>query len=103
MEYVVYGPNGDYSRDTFISANREGIFSCAGFLAIYYFGVETGRTIHLIKRYVCMCSFFGDDRSINYLFFVLKENGGKRFQAVLLCFSYRPLVCPGYRGDGGDC
>jgi phosphatidylinositol glycan class W len=42
-EYILYGPDGTYSRDTLISANREGIFSCFGYLSIYFIGVEFGR------------------------------------------------------------
>lgn len=38
--YVFYGPRTD-----FISANREGIVSSCGYLAVSLIGIETGRTI----------------------------------------------------------
>ena len=50
MEYIIYGPNGDFTRNTLFSANREGICSIIGYLALYYFGTEIGRIIHSVKR-----------------------------------------------------
>ena len=38
--YVLYGPRNDL-----FSANREGIVSSCGYLAIFLFGVELGRNI----------------------------------------------------------
>lgn len=46
------GPGGTHSRDTIISANREGLFSCVGYLAIYYTGVEIGRMIFMKNKYM---------------------------------------------------
>ena len=42
-EYIMLGSAGDYSRIGFVDANREGIFSCIGYLALYFAGVEMGR------------------------------------------------------------
>ena len=50
MEYIIYGPKGDFSRDSLVSANREGIVSCFGFLVLYYLGVHAGRIIHNVKK-----------------------------------------------------
>ncbi len=58
MDYIIYGPNGDFSRDNLISANREGIVSCLGFLAIYYLGVQIGRIIHNVKKLANKQFFF---------------------------------------------
>jgi glucosaminylphosphatidylinositol acyltransferase len=38
--YVFYGPRTD-----FISANREGVVSSFGYLAICMFGIEVGRKV----------------------------------------------------------
>ncbi len=42
-EYMDKGPDGDGSRATLFSANREGIISCAGYLAIYLGSIELGQ------------------------------------------------------------
>jgi phosphatidylinositol glycan class W len=39
-DYVFYGPRTD-----FVSANREGIVSSFGYLAICLIGIEFGRTV----------------------------------------------------------
>ena len=49
-DYILYGPGGSYSRDTLIAANREGLFSCAGYLSIYYAGMEMGRYIFMNEK-----------------------------------------------------
>lgn len=41
--YVLLGPDGDGSRVGLISANREGIVSCVGYLAIYTGWVQIGK------------------------------------------------------------
>ena len=51
MEYIIYGPNRDFSRNDLFSANREGMCSVVGYLALYYFGIEAGRAIHSAKRF----------------------------------------------------
>ena len=43
--YVINGLHGDDTRDTLISANREGIVSSLGYLALYFFGMEIGRFV----------------------------------------------------------
>ena len=35
----------DGKRDGFIDANREGVFSCCGYLAVYFAGVQLGRLL----------------------------------------------------------
>ena len=42
-EYIDKGPLGDGSRPTLFSANREGIISCFGYLAIYLGSIELGQ------------------------------------------------------------
>lgn len=42
-EYIDGGPHGDGSRPTLFSANREGILSCAGYLAVYLASIELGQ------------------------------------------------------------
>ena len=44
-EYVINGSHGDGSRDTLIDANREGIVSSLGYIALYFLGMEIGRYI----------------------------------------------------------
>ena len=39
------GFQGDKSRSNFIDANREGIFSCLGYLSIYFCGLFFGRQL----------------------------------------------------------
>jgi len=39
----MWGPHRDGSRPTLFSANREGVVSCVGYLAIYLGGVELGK------------------------------------------------------------
>ena len=53
MDYAIYGPGGTFSRESFISANREGIVSCLGYLTVYYLGVGMGGAIHGVKRLGC--------------------------------------------------
>eukprot|EP00058_Branchiostoma_floridae_P021336 XP_002606826.1 hypothetical protein BRAFLDRAFT_244224 [Branchiostoma floridae] len=45
QEFVLHGSDGRDSRRGFLDANREGICSCWGFLAVYFTGVELGRFI----------------------------------------------------------
>jgi hypothetical protein len=40
----------DNDRSTFIWANREGIFSICGFLAIYWIAVEVGKYLYEERR-----------------------------------------------------
>ena len=50
-EFIVYGPAGDYSRNGgLLSANREGIVSCLGHLAIFFAGVEIGKQFFYASR-----------------------------------------------------
>ena len=50
-EYILLGPDGNYSRNGLISANREGLFSSIGYLAIYFVAVEKGRHLFQMKKY----------------------------------------------------
>ena len=49
-DYILYGPDGTHSRDSVIAANREGLFSCTGYLSIYYAGMELGRLIFMDEK-----------------------------------------------------
>ncbi|KAL9951544.1 hypothetical protein ACROYT_G044220 [Oculina patagonica] len=42
-EFVLYGRHGNGSREGFVDANREGLCSCVGYLALYLIGVQLGR------------------------------------------------------------
>jgi len=44
-DYVINGSHGNGSRDTLIDANREGIVSSLGYIALYFLGMEIGRYI----------------------------------------------------------
>ena len=44
-DYVINGLHGDGSRDTLIDANREGVVSSLGYIALYFLGMELGRYI----------------------------------------------------------
>ena len=48
--YVLLGPNGDGSRVGVVSANREGVVSCVGYLAIYTGWIQLGKWL-LRPRY----------------------------------------------------
>ncbi len=41
--FVLLGPDGDGSRVGLLSANREGVVSCVGYLAIYTGWVQVGK------------------------------------------------------------
>jgi len=42
-QYILLGRDGQGSRGiSLVDANREGLFSCAGYLAIYFAGVQLG-------------------------------------------------------------
>lgn len=41
--FVLHGRYGDNSRHGFLDANREGLCSCAGYLALYFIGVQLGK------------------------------------------------------------
>ena len=43
--YVINGLHGDSSRDTLIDANREGVVSSLGYIALYFMGMELGKYI----------------------------------------------------------
>ena len=48
--YVLMGPHGDGSRIGLLSANREGVVSCVGYLAIYTGWIQIGKWLFR-KRY----------------------------------------------------
>ncbi|KAH9500667.1 hypothetical protein Btru_077236 [Bulinus truncatus] len=43
--YIINGSNGNRRREGLLDANREGIFSLPGYIAIYMFGVKLGCVI----------------------------------------------------------
>ena len=53
-DYLVFGPNGDYSRPTLFSANREGIISCLGYLSLYYGGMQMGKFLFRVEPWVSL-------------------------------------------------
>ena len=42
-EFVLYGTEGDGSRLGLLDANREGLCSCVGYLALYLIAVQFGK------------------------------------------------------------
>ena len=49
--FVLHGSRGDGSRMGLLDANREGLCSCVGYLALYLIGVQLGKFL-FCKRYV---------------------------------------------------
>lgn len=43
LGYILHGADGKGSRQGWIEANREGIFSVLGYLALYFAAVQLGR------------------------------------------------------------
>ena len=43
--FVLHGYDGNDTRQGFLNANREGLFSCCGYLSIYFIGVQLGAYI----------------------------------------------------------
>ncbi len=43
QQYILHGSDGHDSRIGFLNANREGVFSCLGYLSVYLFSVQLGR------------------------------------------------------------
>ncbi|XP_041360372.1 phosphatidylinositol-glycan biosynthesis class W protein-like isoform X2 [Gigantopelta aegis] len=54
-QYIQLGLDGRGGRSGLIDANREGIYSCVGYLAIYLAGVLTGR--FLFKKRTKLCDW----------------------------------------------
>jgi len=46
QKYILHGSDGKGSRSGIIDSNREGIYSCLGYLAIYLGGVALGSYLH---------------------------------------------------------
>ena len=41
-DYILHGADGTGSRHGLVDANREGILSCLGYMALYLIGVHIG-------------------------------------------------------------
>ncbi|XP_033738570.1 LOW QUALITY PROTEIN: phosphatidylinositol-glycan biosynthesis class W protein-like [Pecten maximus] len=50
-DYLLLGEDGQGGREGLINANREGIFSCLGYFALYVFGTEIGKMIFRYERF----------------------------------------------------
>ncbi|XP_069127185.1 phosphatidylinositol-glycan biosynthesis class W protein-like [Argopecten irradians] len=50
-DYILLGEDGQGGRDGIVNANREGIFSCLGYFALYVFGTEIGKMIFSYERW----------------------------------------------------
>jgi phosphatidylinositol glycan class W len=44
-EYIIKGLDGKGGRLGLVDANREGIYSCIGYLSIYIMGVQLGKLL----------------------------------------------------------
>ncbi|XP_074642871.1 glucosaminyl-phosphatidylinositol-acyltransferase PIGW-like [Tubulanus polymorphus] len=59
MDFIIYGVKGDGSRNGLIDANREGICSVMGYLALYFIGVEIGKQLFSKRNYLSLyCVLF---------------------------------------------
>ncbi|XP_061460801.1 phosphatidylinositol-glycan biosynthesis class W protein [Rhineura floridana] len=56
-KFILHGSDGQDSRAGFFNANREGIFSVIGYLAIYMASVQVG--LYLLKRRSSVREWFG--------------------------------------------
>ena len=54
---MLFGSHGDGSRIGLISANREGLVSCAGYFVIYAGWIQIGKWL-LRPRSACFCDTF---------------------------------------------
>ncbi|XP_062509263.1 phosphatidylinositol-glycan biosynthesis class W protein-like isoform X2 [Corticium candelabrum] len=58
-DYLLFGFHGNGSRSNVVDANREGLLSCVGYLAIYLFSVELGRVVFrrrkTVKEWIYFC------------------------------------------------
>lgn len=55
--FIIHGSNGQGSRTGFLNANREGLFSVAGYLAIYMASVQVG--LFLLQKRSSVREWFG--------------------------------------------
>lgn len=46
-DYIILGADGSGGRTGLLDANREGVFSCFGYLTLYFAGVQLGQ--YLLK------------------------------------------------------
>jgi len=53
--FILYGSHGNGSRQGVVDANREGLCSCAGYLALYLIGVQLGRFLFQKRNTVGQC------------------------------------------------
>lgn len=44
-DYIIKGADGKGGRNGIIDANREGLYSCFGFLSIYIMGIQLGKLV----------------------------------------------------------
>jgi phosphatidylinositol glycan class W len=44
-DFILNGSHGDGSRTNFFDANREGICSSLGYVALYFIGISVGKLI----------------------------------------------------------
>ena len=51
-DYVLLGPSGDGSRTGLLSANREGVVSSVGYLAVYMAGIQLGQWLFRKRKTV---------------------------------------------------
>ncbi|XP_014669699.1 PREDICTED: phosphatidylinositol-glycan biosynthesis class W protein-like isoform X2 [Priapulus caudatus] len=51
-DFLKYGSDGTDSRETLIDANREGLVSCIGYIALYFAGVQLGRILMKPRQYL---------------------------------------------------
>ncbi|XP_066492315.1 phosphatidylinositol-glycan biosynthesis class W protein [Tiliqua scincoides] len=67
--FIMHGSNGQGSRTGFLNANREGLFSIAGYLAIYMASVQVG--LFLLRKRSSVREWFGVICSLLLTFFLL--------------------------------
>ncbi|KAJ7308875.1 hypothetical protein JRQ81_008149 [Phrynocephalus forsythii] len=67
--FILHGSDGEDSRDGFLNANREGIFSVIGYLAIYMASVQVG--VYLLEARSTVREWFRVIRSFLVAVFLL--------------------------------
>ncbi|XP_075051699.1 glucosaminyl-phosphatidylinositol-acyltransferase PIGW [Mixophyes fleayi] len=98
--FVLHGSDGKDTRAGFLNANREGIFSAIGYVAIYMVGIQVGLYIQKkrmsVKEWIAPIYMLA---IISFLFFI----GGTMFQTYVEPISRRMANLPFCMWIVGQC
>ncbi|KAM4795122.1 phosphatidylinositol-glycan biosynthesis class W protein [Rhinophrynus dorsalis] len=67
--FVFYGTDGKGTRVGFLNANREGIFSIIGYVAVYMAGVQVG--LYVLKKRSIFKDWISPIRNLTFIAFIL--------------------------------